>query len=193
MHTAWITGSHCIMCMHITSERAASGLQGCQTGWPTAMMCKVRTCHHKAGPLRPGLGVQTGEHGCCQMLHSLTSARLHQPAQIHTIMLTMHSLNAPNILLNRLMLQQAALLVVDICRKQQSQNLHSTPLMAFWLATCGSLKGPCMVRRAIQKLIVLHASCWLEIRGNCMIKLGRMTALATSLIECVLYRRPDQI
>ena len=142
------------------------------------MMCKVRTCHRKAGPLRLGLGVRTGEHGCCQMPHSLTSARLHQPAQIHTIMLTMHSLKAPDTLVNRQMLQQAALLVVDICKKQQRQNLHSTLLMAFWLVTCSSLKGPCMARCAIQRLIALHASCRLEIRGNCLIQLGRMTAPA---------------
>ncbi len=32
MHTAQITGSRCIMCTHVTPERAASGLQGCQTG-----------------------------------------------------------------------------------------------------------------------------------------------------------------
>ena len=132
-------------------------------------MRKVRTCHHKAGPLRPDLGIQTGEHGCCQMLHSLISARLHQPAQTCTTMLTMHSLNAPETLVIRQILQRAPLLVVDVYRKQQRQNLHSTLLTAFWLATCSNLKSPCMVHCAIQRLIALHASCRLEIRGNCLL------------------------
>ncbi len=166
MHTAQITGCCCIMCMHVTPERAASGLQGCRTGRHTAMMCKVRACHRKAGPLRPDLGIQTGEHGCYQMPHSLTSARLHQPAQICTIMLTMHSLNAPGTLVNRQMMPRAAQLVVDICRKQQSRKLLSIPLRAFQLATCGSFKGPCMACHAVWRLIALHASCRLEIRGN---------------------------
>ena len=184
MHTAQTTGPPCVTYMHITSERAASGLQGCQTGWHTAMMCKVRACHHKAGPLRPGIGIRTGEHGCCQMPHSLTSARLHQPAQICTIMLTTHSLNAPDTLVNRQMLQQAALLVVDICKKQQRQNLHSTLLMQH------CFRGPCTARRAIQRLIALHASCQLEIRGKCVIQLGRMTAPA--LLSLSLFCKTDQ-
>ena len=133
------------------------------------MTCKGRACHHNAGPLRPGLWIRTGEAGCCQMLYSLTSARLHQPAQICTIMLTMHSLNAFETLVIRQILQQAPLLVVDIYRKQQRQNLHSTLLMAFWLATCRNLNSPRMAHCAIQRLIALHTSCRLETRGNCLL------------------------